>query len=77
MDATIQVRQRGVVTLPADVRQKYRIRAGDVLRLADLDGLPVLTPPTPMVPELTREIERLRDEAGLTIEELRPMERPG
>jgi AbrB family looped-hinge helix DNA binding protein len=70
MDPTIQVRQRGVVTLPANVREKYRIRAGDMLRLVDLDGLLVLTPMTPMVPDLTREIERLRDEAGLTIEEL-------
>jgi bifunctional DNA-binding transcriptional regulator/antitoxin component of YhaV-PrlF toxin-antitoxin module len=70
MDATIQVRQRGTITLPAEVRQKYKISDGDILRLVDLDGMLVLTPMTPMVPELAREIERIRLEAGLTVEEL-------
>ncbi|NJN54262.1 MAG: AbrB/MazE/SpoVT family DNA-binding domain-containing protein [Anaerolineae bacterium] len=70
MDATIQVRQRGTITLPSEVRQKYGISEGDILRLVDLDGIFVLTPMTPMVPELAREIERIRLEAGLTTEEL-------
>jgi AbrB family looped-hinge helix DNA binding protein len=70
MDITLQVRERGVVTLPADLREKYGIRPGDSFRLVDLDGIFVLTPMTPMVPELAREIERVRREAGLSIEEL-------
>jgi AbrB family looped-hinge helix DNA binding protein len=70
MEATIQVRQRGTVTLPAELRQKYGIREGDTFRMIDLDGIFVLTPMTPMVPELAREIERARLEAGLSIEEL-------
>jgi hypothetical protein len=43
---------------------------GDVYQTVDLDGLFVLTPMVPMVPELAREIERLRIEAGLTTEDL-------
>jgi bifunctional DNA-binding transcriptional regulator/antitoxin component of YhaV-PrlF toxin-antitoxin module len=70
MDITVQVRQRGTLTLPADLRQKYGIESGDTFRLIDLDGVLVLTPMTPMVPELAREIERLRVESGLSIEEL-------
>jgi bifunctional DNA-binding transcriptional regulator/antitoxin component of YhaV-PrlF toxin-antitoxin module len=70
MEATIQVRQRGTLTLPAGLREKYGIRAGDTFRLLDLDGIFVLTPMTPMVPELAREIEKARLEAGLSIEEL-------
>lgn len=70
MDATIQVRQRGTFTLPADLREKYGIKPGDTFRLVDLDGIFVLTPMVPMVPELAREIERARLEAGLSIEEL-------
>lgn len=70
MDATIQVRERGVVTLPSELRTKYGIQAGDTFRLVDLDGVFVLTPMVPMVPELARQIEQLREEAGLTIEEL-------
>lgn len=70
MDTTIQVRQRGTVTLPAELREKYSIEAGDTYYLVDLDGLFVLTPMKPMVPELAREIERMRQEAGVSIEEL-------
>ena len=70
MDATIQVRDRGVLTLPADIREKYGIQPGDTFRLVDLDGIFVLTPMVPMVPELVREIERARIEAGFSTEEL-------
>jgi bifunctional DNA-binding transcriptional regulator/antitoxin component of YhaV-PrlF toxin-antitoxin module len=70
MDAMIQVRQRGTVTLPADLREKYRIGVGDTLRVVDLDGVLVLTAMTPIVADLAREIERARLAAGLSIEEL-------
>lgn len=70
MRTTIQVRSRGVLTLPASLRDKYNIQAGDTFQLLDLDGLFVLTPMVPMVPELAREIERARLEAGLGMEEL-------
>lgn len=70
MDATVQVRKRGVLTLPAQLREKYGIQEGDTFRLIDMDGILVLTPMVPMVPELAREIERMRLEAGLSVEEL-------
>jgi AbrB family looped-hinge helix DNA binding protein len=70
MEATIQVRERGVLTLPAELREKYGIRPGDTFRLVDLDGIFVLTPMAPMVPELAREIERARIEAGMSTEDL-------
>lgn len=70
MSATVQVRQRGILTLPAEVRQRYNIQPGDTFNLVDLDGLLVLTPMAPLVPELAREIERARIEAGLSVEEM-------
>ena len=70
MDMTVQVRQRGTLTLPANLREKYGIQEGDTFRLIDLDGLFVLTPMTPIIPELAREIEKVRLETGLSIEEL-------
>ena len=70
MESTVQVRQRGTLTLPAELREKYGIEPGDTFRLVDLDGIFVLTPMVAMVPELAREIERVRVEAGLSIEEL-------
>ena len=70
MEATIQIRKRGVLTLPAELREKYTIQEGDTYRLVDMDGIFVLTPMVPMVPELAREIERIRQESGLSLEEL-------
>jgi AbrB family looped-hinge helix DNA binding protein len=70
MDTTVQVRQRGSLTLPADLRDRYNIKRGDTFRIIDLDGILVLSPMVPMVPELAREIERARAEAGLSVQEM-------
>ncbi|GAB4579763.1 MAG: hypothetical protein Fur0022_25020 [Anaerolineales bacterium] len=70
MNTTIQVRQRGVFTFPSSLRAKYNIKDGDTYRVIDLDGIFVLTPMMPMIPELAREIEQARLEAGLSTEEL-------
>ena len=70
MDITVQVRQRGSLTLPANLRERYKIKPGDTFRILDLDGILILTPMVPMVPELAREIERARIEAGMDVEEM-------
>jgi bifunctional DNA-binding transcriptional regulator/antitoxin component of YhaV-PrlF toxin-antitoxin module len=70
MDTTIQVRERGVITLPAELRDKYKIETGQIFRLVDLDGIFVFVPMVPIVPELANEIERLRLDAGLSMEDL-------
>ena len=70
MDSTIQVRKRGVVTIPSELRERYGIQEGDTYQLVDMDGIFVLTPMMPMVPELAREIERYRREAGVSTEDL-------
>ena len=70
MDTTIQVGRRGTLKLPAELRAQYNIQPGDTFRLLDLDGIFVLTPMVPMIPELAREIERARIEAGLSTEEM-------
>ena len=67
---TIQIRQRGSLTLPAPLRERYNIKPGDIFRILDLDGILILTPMVPMVPELAREIERARIESGLNVEDL-------
>ena len=70
MEHTIQVRERGVITLPAELREKYKIENGKIFHLVDLDGIFVFVPMVPMVPELANEIERIRLEAGLSVDEL-------
>lgn len=67
---TIQMRQRGSLTLPINLREKYGIKTGDSFRIVDLDGIFVLTPMIPMVPELAREIEKLREESGVSTADL-------
>lgn len=70
MSTTVQVRQRGSLTLPASLRKRYNIKPGDTFRIVDLDGILVFSPMVPMVPELAREIERARKEAGLSIQDM-------
>jgi hypothetical protein len=67
MEITVQIRQCGTLTLPSELRQKYNSQTGDTFRVIDLDGIFVFTP---MVPELAREIERIRLEGGLDTQEL-------
>ena len=70
METTVQIRQRGTLTLPVEIREKYGIQAGDIFRLVDIEGTMVFTPMVAMVPELAREIERLCLEAGLSLDQL-------
>ncbi|MFB0534332.1 MAG: AbrB/MazE/SpoVT family DNA-binding domain-containing protein [Anaerolineae bacterium] len=67
---TVQIRQRGTLTLPAKLRAKYNLDEGDVLTLVDLEGAFFLSPKVSVVPKLAAEIERLREEAGLSVEDL-------
>lgn len=68
--ATIQIRQRGTVTLPAKLREKYGLRDGDPVTIVDLDGLFLLTPRLLTMPRLAKDLERLRKKKGLTLKEL-------
>ncbi len=70
MEEIVRVRSRGVITLPANIREKYGIKTGDAFRLVDLAGVFVLTPIAPTVPELARKIEQARLEAGMSIDDL-------
>jgi bifunctional DNA-binding transcriptional regulator/antitoxin component of YhaV-PrlF toxin-antitoxin module len=70
MSDVIQLRKRGVFTLPKSLRDKYELEEGDALQLVDVDGVFVLTPMAPMVPKLAREIQRLRERDGVSTDEL-------
>jgi len=70
MSTAVQFRQRGTLTFPTKIRKKYNIQTGDTYHLVDLDGIFVLTPMKPMVPELATEIERLLTESGATTDDL-------
>lgn len=68
---TIQVGKRGVVTLPKDFREQYEIEEGDALHLVDLGGgMFVVTPMMPAVPSLIEEINAIRDEEDVSLNDL-------
>ena len=68
--STIQLRQRGVITLPRSLREKYRLEEGDPLTVVDLEGVLLLSPKAAVVPKLTAEIERLRRESNVSVADL-------
>jgi bifunctional DNA-binding transcriptional regulator/antitoxin component of YhaV-PrlF toxin-antitoxin module len=67
---TIQVRGRGTVTLPASLREKYRLGEGDPLTVVDLDGAVLHSPRLLVVPRLAAEMERLRRARKLSLKDL-------
>jgi bifunctional DNA-binding transcriptional regulator/antitoxin component of YhaV-PrlF toxin-antitoxin module len=59
-----------VITLPAKLRRRHNLETGDTLTLIDLDGTFLVAPELSPVTKLAAEIERLRQEAGLSVEDL-------
>jgi len=67
---TIQVRGRGILTLPAALHEKYKLDEGDPLTVVDLDGAVLLSPRLLVVPRLAAEMERLRQVRKLSLKDL-------
>lgn len=66
MRFTIQLRDRGTLTLPRALRQRYHYGPGDVFTLVDVDGILVLSPKTSLVAKLAAEIEQERERSGVS-----------
>lgn len=66
----IRLRKRGIITLPVTIREKYGLEEGDPLTLIDLGEGVFLSPRRSLLPKLAQEIERLREEDGVSTEEL-------
>ena len=67
---TIQIRQRGTLTLPAALREKYGLSDGDPLTVVDLEGAILLTPTLLTVSRIAEQMERLRLKKGLELRDL-------
>jgi AbrB family looped-hinge helix DNA binding protein len=65
---TMQIGQRGVVTLPKTLRESYNLRPGDSLTILDLDGVFVLSPRRSEVDALADRIAQVITEKGETLE---------
>jgi len=68
---TVQIRRRGVLTRPAELRRRYDIDEGDAFTLVDLgDGSFLLTSQVSRVAHLGDQVARLMEEQGVTLEEM-------
>jgi len=68
---TIQLRQKGVLTLPAELRQKYGLRPGDLFTLIDLgDGVFVLSPKVLAVARFGDQLADKLAEEGVSVEDV-------
>jgi len=65
---TVQMAQRGVVTLPKALRQSYNLRPGDSLTLLDLGGVFVLSPRRSAIDSLADRLTQALIERGETLE---------
>ncbi len=68
---TIQMRRKGVITLPVELRRQYDLDEGDVFTLVDLgDGSFLLTPRVSQVARLGDQVSRLMAEESVDLEEM-------
>jgi AbrB family looped-hinge helix DNA binding protein len=68
---TIQIRKKGSVTIPMEIRNKYDLNEGDILTLIDLgDGAFMLTPRISQVNRLGRQIAEIVQEENISLDDL-------
>jgi bifunctional DNA-binding transcriptional regulator/antitoxin component of YhaV-PrlF toxin-antitoxin module len=70
-DRIIQIRKKGSLTLPMELRNKYGFDEGDVFTLIDLgDGSILLTPRASRVIRLGDRVTEKLAEAGVSLDDL-------
>ena len=67
---TVNVAQRGVVTLPKSIREAYGLRPGDTLTLLDLGGVLLLSPRRSEIDTLADRITQALTERDETLESM-------
>ena len=68
---TIQMRQKGIITLPVEVRRQYKFSEGDVFTLIDLgNGTLVLKPSTSKVVEYGNEVGRIMADEDVNLDDM-------
>jgi bifunctional DNA-binding transcriptional regulator/antitoxin component of YhaV-PrlF toxin-antitoxin module len=70
-EATIQLRDKGVITLPMNLRRKYGLRTGDVFAVSDLgEGVFMITAKSSRVAALGDRVAEILQTEGVTVEEM-------
>lgn len=67
---TLQLAQRGLITLPKPLRDEYGLNPGDSLTLIDIGGVFVLSPYPSQIDQITARISEQLSERGETLESM-------
>ncbi len=67
---SVQVNQRGLVTIPKELRDIYAIKTGDQMTLLDLGGVFVLSPRRSEIDQLSNEIRTTLEAKGESLESM-------
>jgi bifunctional DNA-binding transcriptional regulator/antitoxin component of YhaV-PrlF toxin-antitoxin module len=68
---TIQIRRKGVITLPVELRKRYGLNEGDVFTLEDLgDGSFLLLPRVSRVASLGDRVAEAMEDEGIGVKEM-------
>jgi AbrB family looped-hinge helix DNA binding protein len=71
ISTTIQMRGKGAVTIPIELRRKYGLGEGDIITLIDLgDGSFLLTPKVTQVDHLGGRVAQAMAKEGVTLDEI-------
>jgi AbrB family looped-hinge helix DNA binding protein len=70
MTKTVQIRKKGTLTLPMELRKRYQLDEGDPVTLIDLDEGIFLSPKPSALPKLVAQIEKLRRKNNISLAEL-------
>ncbi|HNT26402.1 MAG TPA: AbrB/MazE/SpoVT family DNA-binding domain-containing protein [Anaerolineales bacterium] len=71
MTTAIQIRSKGSLTLPMELRRKYGLNEGDIFTLIDLgDGAFMLTPNASTVARLGDRVADLLSEQNVPVDEV-------
>ena len=67
---TVRLRERGQLTIPQAARDSLAVKEGDTLTLIELDGLLLLGPKQPLIPQLSEQFSKQMDEEGISLADL-------
>ena len=70
MRRTYTIQENGQVTLPAEWREKYNIKKGDVVSFEETESGLLITPQRLMAMSLLNEIEQTLESKGVSLEDL-------
>ena len=67
---SVRLRERGQLTIPQSACHDLGIKAGDTLTLIQIDGLLLLGPKQPLVPQMSEQFSKQMDEAGVSLADM-------